>query len=304
MAVLEIDAASNGGVEEVRRIRDLCGYVQAGPWRVVILDEAHSMSREAFNALLKILEEPPPNTVFVLLTTEENKILGTVRSRAMSFIFRRLSTAQVLGRLREIAAKENISAEESLYLEISAKAEGGMRDAVMLLDQASRIGIKDAVGFRELHGVHSVAAELFSKGLRGDLGAGFQLIEDCWRKTGDAESIVDELALLVRDVICLKSGAQLPLMAEDDVVIRKSVSNLVSLDVLVRVVPILWDLKARVKEASGGDQLAVMSMAWVMLCQVFKPLEPVRRAEQPQASPQRLSLAEVEERVRQRLVSR
>ena len=282
LSVLEIDAASNGGVEEVRRLREICGYVAQGLWRVVILDEAHSMSREAFNALLKILEEPPPYTVFALLTTEESKILGTVRSRAMTFTFRRLSNSQVLGRLRQIADTEDIPAEDSLLVEIASRAQGGMRDAVMLLDQASRVGIKDSIGFRELHGYHNVAAELVAKGLAGDISAGFQVIEKCWRDTGDVESVVDDLIHLVRDVICLKSGADLPLMAEDDVIVRQSLAAQVNMELMIRAIPVLWELKKRVKGTSAGDQLATMSMAWVMLCQVLAPVKTAKPAPAPQ----------------------
>lgn len=303
LSVLEIDAASNGGVEEVRRIRDICSYAQQGLWRVVILDEAHSMSREAFNALLKILEEPPPSTVFSLLTTEESKILGTVRSRAMTFTFRRLSSAQVMGRLRQIADAEAIPAEDSLLMEITAKAQGGMRDAVMLLDQASRVGIKDALGFRELHGIQAVAAELFIKAVQGDLSGGFQVIENAWRQTGDAESIVDDLILLVRDVICLKSGASLPLMAEEDVILRRQVSDQVGMDLLVRVIPILWDLKGRIQSAISGDQLALMSMAWVMLCQVFKPVRASLPVHEPKQD-EPLTPEQIEEVVRRRQLRR
>jgi DNA polymerase-3 subunit gamma/tau len=106
--VLEVDAASNGGVAEIRKIKDMVGYAVGGQWRVVLLDEAHSMSKEAFNALLKVLEEPPPQTLFVLLTTEPGKIIDTIVSRSMSFDFRRVTVADIVERLKFIAANENI----------------------------------------------------------------------------------------------------------------------------------------------------------------------------------------------------
>lgn len=300
MSVLEIDAASNGGVDEVRRLREICSYSHQGEWRVVILDEAHNMSREAFNALLKILEEPPPGTVFALLTTEEEKILGTVRSRAMSFVFRRLSTEQVLGRLREISGKEEIPAEESLFLEIVTRAEGGMRDAVMLLDQASRVGVKDGAGFRELHGILSVAPDLFEHALRGELAPGFQIIEDAWRKTGDAEAVVDDLTLLVRDLIVLRAGAELLPMSESDREVRGRLVSFVGLDILTRTIPLLWELKRRIKGAGSTDQLATMSMAWVMFCQALAP-SPVASTEPVAAPPpRRLSPEEIRARAQAR----
>lgn len=304
MSVLEIDAASNGGIDEVRRLRDICSYSHQNNWRVVILDEAHNMSREAFNALLKILEEPPPSTVFALLTTEEDKILGTVRSRAMSFVFRRLSSEHVLGRLQEIAQKENIEAEQSLFFEIVSRAEGGMRDAVMLLDQASRVGIKDGGGFRELHGIYSVAPQLFEHALRGEMAQGIQIIEQVWRSSGEAESLVDELTFLVRDLIVLRAGAELLPMSEPSRLERERLSSHVGTDVLTRVIPLLWELKRRVKGASSTDQLAVMTMAWVMLCQAIAPQKPVSAEPVVPMPAKKLSAEDIAARVQARRVRR
>src|SRR5690606_32975999 len=126
------DAASNGGVEEVRKIKDLCSYAHEGEWRVILLDEAHSMSKEAYNALLKLMEEPPANTVIVLVTTEPEKILGTVRSRSMTFEFRRIKNSEIAIRLRHIATAEGIEADDSLLVDATNMAQGSLRDAVMV----------------------------------------------------------------------------------------------------------------------------------------------------------------------------
>ena len=146
LAVLEVDAASNGLVDDVRRIKEMVTYEVAGLWRVVMLDEAHSMCRPAFNALLKVLEEPPAQTTFVLLTTEVGRIPDTVASRSMAFKFRRLTVADIEGRLGEIAEAKAIETEPSLLNAIAVYSEGGLRDAVMTLDQCSKVGISDGGG--------------------------------------------------------------------------------------------------------------------------------------------------------------
>ncbi len=138
--VVEIDAASNRGVDDARDLRERAMYAPADEdrYKVYIVDEAHMLTREAWNALLKILEEPPPRVIFVFATTEPEKIRQTadpVLSRCQRFDFRRVSVADLLGRLREVLEREGVSAEDAALLPIARRAEGGVRDALSLLDQ-------------------------------------------------------------------------------------------------------------------------------------------------------------------------
>jgi DNA polymerase-3 subunit gamma/tau len=134
--VIEIDAASNNGVDEIRELRDkvkyLPGYVK---YKVYIIDEVHMLSQGAFNALLKTLEEPPAHVIFILCTTELQKVIPTIQSRCQRFDFKAISTLDIIAKLKEIIKIENIEIEEDAIKQIATYAEGGMRDAISLLDQ-------------------------------------------------------------------------------------------------------------------------------------------------------------------------
>ncbi len=139
--LIEIDAASNRGIDDVRSIRDAVSYTPIkGKYKVYILDEAHMLTREAFNALLKTLEEPPPRTIFVLCTTEYEKIMPTILSRCQRLIFSKLREEEIVEYLKGICEKEGLQCEERALLTIAKLSDGGMRDAVSMLDQASTYG--------------------------------------------------------------------------------------------------------------------------------------------------------------------
>jgi len=139
--LIEIDAASNRGIDDVRAIRDAVSYAPIkGKYKVYILDEAHMLTREAFNALLKTLEEPPPKTIFVLCTTEYEKIMPTILSRCQRIIFTKLREEEIAGYLKVICEREGVECEEKALITIARLSDGGMRDAVSLLDQASTYG--------------------------------------------------------------------------------------------------------------------------------------------------------------------
>ena len=136
MDVIEIDAASNRGIDEIRDLRERVKFAPSqGQYRVYIIDEVHMLTTEAFNALLKTLEEPPGHVLFIMATTEPHKIPATILSRCQRFDFRRLSPAEILGRLREIGQNAGWVIEEPALNLIVRKAEGGMRDALSILDQ-------------------------------------------------------------------------------------------------------------------------------------------------------------------------
>jgi DNA polymerase III subunit gamma/tau len=135
--VIEIDAASNRGIDQIRELREMVRYAPAAARsKVVILDEAHMLTGEASNALLKTLEEPPDRVIFVMATTEPENLVDTIRSRAQHFHFRALTFAEITGRLQEIARKENLKIEAGALAVIARMAEGSLRDALSLLEQA------------------------------------------------------------------------------------------------------------------------------------------------------------------------
>jgi DNA polymerase-3 subunit gamma/tau len=157
--VVEIDAASNRGVDDARELRERAMYAASGPdrYKVYIIDEAHMLTREAWNALLKILEEPPPRVVFVFATTDPQKIAntaGAVLSRLQRFDFRNLGPEAIVGRLKEVAAAEGITVEDDALALIARVARGGMRDALSMFDQivvfgdgaVTTVGVHEALG--------------------------------------------------------------------------------------------------------------------------------------------------------------
>ncbi len=136
--LIEMDAASNRGIDDIRALREAVNYTPIkGKYKVYIIDEAHMLTKEAFNALLKTLEEPPPRTVFVLCTTEYEKIIPTILSRCQRIIFRRVEKSKVIEYMKRICEKENIKYEEGALELIAIASEGCMRDAASLLDQAN-----------------------------------------------------------------------------------------------------------------------------------------------------------------------
>ncbi len=151
MDIVEMDAASNRGIDEIRAIRDRVGYLPVeAKYKVYIIDEVHMLTKEAFNALLKTLEEPPEHTFFILATTEMQKVPETILSRCQVVEFHRIPVEAIEKRLKEICEKEGIKYEEDAIRHIAKRATGGMRDAISLLEEISRfsseeITLKDAL---------------------------------------------------------------------------------------------------------------------------------------------------------------
>ncbi|EGS4843797.1 DNA polymerase III subunit gamma/tau, partial [Listeria monocytogenes] len=142
--VLEIDAASNNGVEEIRDIREKVKYAPTvAKYKVYIIDEVHMLSTGAFNALLKTLEEPPKHVIFILATTEPHKLPLTIISRVQRFDFKRITTQDIIGRLKFILEEEKIPYDEKALMIVARAAEGGMRDALSLLDQVISYGSEE-----------------------------------------------------------------------------------------------------------------------------------------------------------------
>jgi DNA polymerase-3 subunit gamma/tau len=166
--VVEIDAASNRGVDDARELRERAMYAasQEGHYKVYIVDEAHMLTREAWNALLKILEEPPPRVVFVFATTEPQKIAATaapVLSRLQRFDFRRIGPAAIRDRLRQVLTAEGIAADEDALLLIARHADGGMRDALSVLDQCLSFGEGEVTAARVRQILGLVDDEVFAE---------------------------------------------------------------------------------------------------------------------------------------------
>lgn len=269
--VIEVDAASNGLVEDIRKLKEACLYSSVGEYRVILLDEAQSMSNSAFNALLKILEEPPPNTLFVLLTTEPHKILATVVSRCMSFDFKRISKKDIVELLRSISDTEwpNNSGGDETYIQdevidaIADRVQGGMRDAIMLLDQTHRLELRTLAQFNEAFGIRDVSVDLLRAAAIGDSAKGFRLIEEHFYRSGEAAQLVNDMTARVRDGIILAEGAG-DVLSETRLKDLEGLATLLPKEKLVIIMRVLWELKTKVRHVDD-DQRSAMEMAFVLI---------------------------------------
>ena len=149
--VIEIDAASNNGADDIRALRDTVKFLPAvGKYKVYIIDEVHMLSNAAFNALLKTLEEPPKHVIFILATTEPYKLPNTILSRCQRFDFQSISIDDILRRLEIVANEENVKISKEALYQIATSAEGGMRDALSLFDQCISFSINEEINLDDV----------------------------------------------------------------------------------------------------------------------------------------------------------
>ena len=211
MDVLEIDAASNNGVDNVRDLRDDAIYTPSQvKMRVYIIDEVHMLSISAFNALLKIIEEPPEHLLFILATTELHKVPATILSRCQRFSFRRISQEDIAARLQYVAYQENIDLDDSAARVLARMADGGMRDGLSLLDQCASATAGELTAER-VYGCLGIAGEQKCGELMGCIAAhdtrrALELFNRLYADGKDLGALLDEMACLCRDLLILKTA--------------------------------------------------------------------------------------------------
>ena len=210
--VLELDAASNNGVDQVRALRDEAVYTPAAvKKRVYIVDEVHMLSTPAFNALLKILEEPPPHLLFILATTELHKVPATIKSRCQQFSFKRILPGQIAQRLEYVAGQEGIDLTAEGAALLARLADGGLRDALSLLDQCSGGGQR--VDEQTILDTLGLAGNLETAKLMGhiagrDAAAALDTLGRLYGNGKDVGSVLGELSSLARDLLLRKTAPQ------------------------------------------------------------------------------------------------
>ena len=211
MDIVELDAASNNGVDNVRALREEAVFSPSTVRkRVYIVDEVHMLSTSAFNALLKILEEPPEHLMFILATTELQKVPATILSRCQRHSFRRIDPVTLSDYLKKIAEKENISLSPEAADLIAGLAEGGVRDALSMLDQCSGF---EKIGTNEVYSTVGLAGNkrtlnLFDAVCRHDAASAIRQFNDLWTEGKDPASLLRELSGLVRDILMIKVAPQ------------------------------------------------------------------------------------------------
>ncbi len=211
MDVLEIDAASNNGVDNVRDLRDDAIYTPSQvKMRVYIIDEVHMLSISAFNALLKIIEEPPEHLLFILATTELHKVPATILSRCQRFSFRRISQEDIAARLQYVAYQEKIELDDTAARVLARLADGGMRDGLSLLDQCASacVGELTADKVYACLGIAGIqqCGKLMSCIADRNTGAALSLLNRFYAEGKDMGALLDELACLARDLLVMQSA--------------------------------------------------------------------------------------------------
>ena len=240
MDLVEMDAASNRGIDEIRKLRDRVGLApMAGERKVYLVDEVHMLTAEAYNALLKTLEEPPPHIIFILATTEAHKVPATIISRCQRFDFHRLPLAAVVSRLEHICQQEGIQIEAAALQEIARSASGSLRDAINLVEQLSNYygsspsleQVRDSLGLT----ADARGRQLVRHVLDKDLSAGLKLIAAVRDDGVDMRQFQREVVNYLRALLVAKAGAEDTLdLAAEEVEEMRSVSSAASSEDILR----------------------------------------------------------------------
>ena len=205
--VVEIDAASNNGADDIRALRDSVKYLPSvGKYKIYIIDEVHMLSNAAFNALLKTLEEPPKHVVFILATTEPYKLPNTILSRCQRFDFQAISVDDILKRLHIVAEAENVKMTEEAFNQIAGSAEGGMRDALSLFDQTISYSVNEEITLDDVLAVsgnvsYTKIIELLNNCLDGENTQALKIIDSIIKEGKEVPRIINHIILLLRDVL-------------------------------------------------------------------------------------------------------
>ncbi len=241
MDVFEIDAASNRGIDEIRDLRESVKFSPVdGKFKIYIIDEVHMLTTEAFNALLKTLEEPPSHVVFILATTEAHKIPATIHSRCQRYDFRKITDVEIFARLQYVAENMNIQVEPEVLRIIATHADGGMRDALSILDQCSTFAevitvdaVREILGLIGREWIWALVEALAQKNTKESL----VLLNDILSKGKDIKQILIELAQYFREIMLyqVEGSAQKFSSSESNEVLKKH-SRCFSYDELVEYI--------------------------------------------------------------------
>ena len=286
--LIEIDAASNNSVDDIRELRDKVGFRPSeGRYKIYIIDEVHMLSNSAFNALLKTLEEPPPHARFVLATTEPHKIPATVLSRCQRFDFRRIPAPEIAGHLRHIVTAEGFGAEDDALLAIARAAQGCMRDAVSLLDQMLAYGadaislaqVEQVLGAVNAEAVASLVSALTSRNVPAGLGLIHKLVTDGASLNEFGQQVVEHL----RAIMVLQMTGDAGLLDDQPKERVEQIQAQARQADLAAIVYAVKRFSAAVPELKGGYQPQLpLELAFIEAAQGAPAMQP---AAAPMAQP-------------------
>lgn len=260
MNVVEIDAASNNGVDNIREIRDEVQYSPTeGKYRVYIIDEVHMLSIGAFNALLKTLEEPPSYVIFILATTEAHKIPVTILSRCQRYDFKRITVDTITDRLKELTDREGVEVEEKALKYIAKSADGAMRDALSLLDQCISFYMGQKLTYENvLEVLGAVDTEVFSQMLRliisGDTLGCINKLDEIIIMGRDLAQFVTDFTWYLRNLMLVKSSdtaEDMLDMSAERLEALKQEAQMTELETLMRYIRVMSELSNQIRYATG-----------------------------------------------------
>ena len=267
--IVEMDAASNNSVEDIRSIREEVNFLPTkAKYRVYIIDEAHMLSQGAFNALLKTLEEPPEHVKFILATTEPQKIPATILSRCQRFDFKKISNDDIIKRLEIVCKESNIEATKEALNTIAVLSEGAMRDALSILERCIQDGensidetkIKDLVGIPKLTFVHNIVEAIIDYNIENALKSMEEVISD----GKDLTNFLWEIIKYVRDLLIYKTGGKLDIYNEEE---KSKIGNLAERITKERLINLVYEFSKLENDIKTSTQKTIMFQAGIIkLC--------------------------------------
>lgn len=273
MNVIEIDAASNNGVDNIREIREEVSYRPTeGKYKVYIIDEVHMLSVGAFNALLKTLEEPPSYVMFILATTEAHKIPITILSRCQRYDFHRITIDTIAARLDELLKVEGIEAEEKAVRCVAKAGDGSMRDALSLLDQCIAFYLGQELTYdKVLEVLGAVDTEVFSKLLRkviqGDVTGSIHILEELIVGGRELSQFVGDFTWYMRNLLLVKTSEdpeEAIDVSSENMKLLKEESTMLDVETLMRYIRIFSDLSNQIRYAT--QKRVLVEIALIKLC--------------------------------------
>ena len=273
MNVIEIDAASNNGVDNIREIREEVTYRPTeGKYKVYIIDEVHMLSIGAFNALLKTLEEPPEYVIFILATTEAHKIPITILSRCQRYDFKRISIETIAARLRELIDKEGWDVEDKAVRYIAKMADGSMRDSLSLLDQCAAFYMNETLTYDHvLEVLGAVDTEVFSRLLRQllamDVHQVIETIDELVMQGRELSQLAADFTWYLRNLLLVKTSDNMEDVLDvssENLALLKEEAQMIDSDTLIRYIRIFSDLTNQLKYAT--QKRVLLEVTLIKLC--------------------------------------
>ena len=273
MNVIEIDAASNNGVDNIREIREEVTYRPTeGKYKVYIIDEVHMLSIGAFNALLKTLEEPPEYVIFILATTEAHKIPITILSRCQRYDFKRISIETIAARLRELIDKEGWDVEDKAVRYIAKMADGSMRDSLSLLDQCAAFYMNETLTYDHvLEVLGAVDTEVFSRLLRQllamDVHQVIETVDELVMQGRELSQLAADFTWYLRNLLLVKSSDNMEDVLDvssENLALLKEEAQMIDSDTLIRYIRIFSDLTNQLKYAT--QKRGLLEVTLIKLC--------------------------------------